>query len=288
MDPGTGLTILGSAVGSAKVLEKMLGPTADYLGGGLRDWTERSFKNLGRIFEKARVRLGSKVDAPGGIPPRVLKEVLREGPFCEDELWAEYFGGVMASSRSEIGRDDRGARFASILGRLSTYQVRCHFLLYRLFKTLFDGTDASPNTNESRSQMQMFVPVSAFHSGMEIAAAEDLSIILSHSIVGLVSESLIDAQYQFGGADFIKTNGFPEADQPGLLVQPSVLGVELFHWAHGMGDLASAAFLKTEVVFVSDVTVAVTPGVRSVRRKDLILDEKLKVTDVPTPATVAG
>ena len=31
MDPGTGLTILGSAIGGAKLVEKLLGPTADYI-----------------------------------------------------------------------------------------------------------------------------------------------------------------------------------------------------------------------------------------------------------------
>ena len=38
MDPGTGLTLLGGALGSVKVVEKILGPTADYLGAGMRDW----------------------------------------------------------------------------------------------------------------------------------------------------------------------------------------------------------------------------------------------------------
>jgi hypothetical protein len=58
MEPATGLSILGAALGSAKLLEKMLGPTADYLGAGLKEWTEKGFKNLSKIFEKASMRLG--------------------------------------------------------------------------------------------------------------------------------------------------------------------------------------------------------------------------------------
>lgn len=46
MKPGTGLTILGTAVGSAKLVEKLLGPTADYLGEGLRQWTEKRVENV--------------------------------------------------------------------------------------------------------------------------------------------------------------------------------------------------------------------------------------------------
>jgi len=44
VDPGTGLTILGSAVGRAKLVEKILGPTAEYLGNGIRTWRENRIR----------------------------------------------------------------------------------------------------------------------------------------------------------------------------------------------------------------------------------------------------
>ncbi len=80
MDPATGLTILGSAVGGAKLVEKLLGPTADYVGTGLKNWAEKRVTNASRIFEKAAEKLGSRIDEPGAVPPRVLKEILDEGP----------------------------------------------------------------------------------------------------------------------------------------------------------------------------------------------------------------
>jgi hypothetical protein len=287
MDPATGLTILGGAVGSAKVLEKLLGPTADYLGGGMKDWTERGFKNVGRIFERAKLRLGPKIDEPGGIPPRVLKEVLSEGPFCDDELWAEYFGGVLASSRSEVDRDDRGARFTSLLSRLSTYQVRCHFVLYRLFKALFDGVEDTVSTDAGRGALEMFVPFGAFVAAMELTGAEKMDIILSHTIVGLVGESLLDSQYKFGGLEFVKTNGFPAATEGGLLVRPSTLGAELFHWAHGFGNIHTSQFLNPTLAFTSTIKVAVTPGVCAVRKTDRKLEQILKA-GAPVPSETTG
>ncbi len=39
MDLGTGLALLGSA----KLLEKLLGPTADYVGEGAKTWAQRRF-----------------------------------------------------------------------------------------------------------------------------------------------------------------------------------------------------------------------------------------------------
>src|SRR6266567_7917518 len=122
MEPATGLTILGTAVGSAKIVEKLLGPTAEYLGDGLKSWTEKRVENTKRIFQHATKLLGDRIETAGGVPPKVLKGILDEGSFCDDELSAEYFGGVLASSRSGVSRDDRGAAFIALLGRLTTYE----------------------------------------------------------------------------------------------------------------------------------------------------------------------
>src|SRR5262245_56683283 len=148
MEPATGLTILGTAIGSAKVVEKLLGPTADYLGAGLRSWTEKRVENTKRIFVHATKLLGDGIDAPSSVPPRVLKGILEDGSFCDDELSAEYFGGVLASSRTGISRDDRGASFTALLSRLTTYQIRTHFIFYRIVRNLFAGTGISVSTSE--------------------------------------------------------------------------------------------------------------------------------------------
>lgn len=271
MEPGTGLTVLGAAFGSAKVLEKMLGPTAEFLGGGLKDWTERGCKNLAQIFTVAKDRLGDRINDEGGIPPRVLKEVLQEGPFCEDRLWAEYFGGVLASSRTGVERDDRGARIAGLLGRLSTYQVRTHFAIYTLFKRLFDGSDISPSLEDGRRMLRMFIPSTTYESLMEFEKGETPSIILAHSVVGLVSESLLGDYYQFGSHDYIKRH-FPEAPSAGLMVEPSTLGVELFYWAHGLGDIPVGAFLQPTIKFDSTIELASPKGVRSLGDPQRLLD----------------
>lgn len=49
MDVGTGLAIFGSK----DIIHKLLGPTADYLGGGLQAFTEKRVQNIKKIFENA-------------------------------------------------------------------------------------------------------------------------------------------------------------------------------------------------------------------------------------------
>lgn len=50
-------------------LQKLLGPTADYLGTGLRDFTQKRAENVGRIFQAAEKNLAKK---------RMLMEVFHQ------------------------------------------------------------------------------------------------------------------------------------------------------------------------------------------------------------------
>jgi hypothetical protein len=176
MDPGTGLTILGTAIGSAKLLEKILGPTAEYLGGGIRSWAERRVNNVAKIFTIAEEKLGDRIEESGSIPPRVLKEILDEGSFCDDPLMAEYFGGVLASSRSQVSRDDRGTYWATLVARLSAYQIRTHFLVYRGIYDRFRGQDFNFNLDD-REKLSVLLPYSSYINSMEITKDEETQFV---------------------------------------------------------------------------------------------------------------
>ncbi|WP_210130736.1 hypothetical protein [Stenotrophomonas rhizophila] len=218
-------------------LQKILGPTSEYLGDGLRDLTKRRVENIGRIFRNAEEKLGDRIDSPGEVPPRVLKVVLNEGSYCDDELAAEYFGGVLASSRTGISRDDRGARIAKILDGPSTYQIRAHFLVYGSIRNLFQHAGLSLDM-VGRPKMKLFLPIDAFAQAMDFSEAEVIQFtqILTHTFFGLSSEDLIDpANWQFGRQEHIVT-AYPAATSAGIICQPSALGAELFLWAFGRAN----------------------------------------------------
>jgi hypothetical protein len=263
MDAGTGLTVLGAAAGSAKLVEKILGPTAEYLGGGLRDWTERSVQNLGRIFQKAEEKLGNRIEAPGAVPPKVLKSVLDEGAFSDDELAQEYFGGVLASSRTEVGRDDRGAAFAALAGRLSAYQLRSHFFFYTLLRSVFQGCDINLGVPSGRSQCKLFMPFASYVVALEFSPSENASLIVSHVMFGLARENLIEDQFEFGPVEHIKKS-LQDAADGGLMFSPSALGIELFLWAHGRGDLRLNSILDPSITLSSKAKLKTAPGIRGV------------------------
>lgn len=238
VDPGTGLAVLGGAIGSKELIQKVLGPSADYLGAGLAEWTERAIKNTARVFAKAAKKLGRGIDGPGAVPPKVLKGILSEAPFCDDELGAEYFGGVLASSRSEVGRDDRGAAFLGVIGRLSTYQIRSHFVFYSIIHVLYKDLGENIGVPGGRQRLRTFVPIESYATAMEFGPKEDCAQILSHVMFGLARETLIEEHFLFGDPELIKVL-YPGAARHGILFEPSVLGVELFLWAHGKSNLGT-------------------------------------------------
>jgi hypothetical protein len=267
MDPATGLAILGSAVGSAKVVEKILGPTAEYLGGGLKVWTEKRVENTKRIFQRAHYLLGDRINSTESVPPRVLKGILDEGSFCDDQLTGEYFGGVLASSRGPISRDDRGASFVALIGRLTSYEIRTHYIFYSLAKALFNASGLSISTPEDRNSMRIFIPLKIYTSAMDFSVEEDLNVIVSHVMFGLRRENLIEEHFQFGPPSYLMKHGV-NLTEAGIAFYPSALGAQLFLWAHGMGQTRISEFLTQTIQFEPNDVVTIADGARALPKSD--------------------
>ena len=273
MDPGTGLAILGSAAGGAKIVEKILGPTAEYVGIGLKNWTERRIQNVARIFHKAAQKLGSDIDTPGIVPPRVLKEVLNEGSYSDDELTAEYFGGILASARSPNGRDDRAASYLRLTSELSTYQIRFHFTAYTLFRRVFLGSTLRPTFADDLGKMLLLLPYELLFVAMDFTSQEPGHDILVHCASGLGRHKLIDC-VAWGKVEHLNTTGkkYVGADRwidvtaPGMIVEPTHFGIEYYLWALGVGRASLPQFLNADLKLPSLPEVRIPDGAAKTSR----------------------
>ena len=178
-----------------------------------------------------------------------MKEVLNEGSFCDDPLTAEYFGGVLASSRSDVSRDDRGASWSSLVARLSAYQVRSHFLVYRAIYDRFVGQDFQFNMDD-RNKLTVLLPFSSYFRAMEFSKSETSQIgpLLTHSFFGLNKEDLIETFVYGNGENLKKREGadFDPPEEGGIWVTPSALGVELFLWAHRARESATLSVASSQ------------------------------------------
>lgn len=238
---------LGIALG-AKLLYDVCGPTAKYLGGELHSYAKQGIHNLKRVFGIAaqRVKELNKID--GQVPPRVLKEILSEGYFCEDELQACYLGGVLASSKGTISRDDRAVAYCSLVNSLSSYQLRTHCILYT---TILHSSKAHFQ-NISRWMFRHGVTVcireSDYLRAMDFSKTEQADVIEEHAFIGLEKRGLCEGGLQvihphpIRGPSSKRPCEPKREDVPFRYFRPTSLGVELFLWGQGLGDRGINAY----------------------------------------------
>lgn len=60
MEPSTAIGAGLAILGTKEIIQKILGPTADYIGQELRNYTEKGARNLKSIFTKAEEKLGGR------------------------------------------------------------------------------------------------------------------------------------------------------------------------------------------------------------------------------------
>jgi hypothetical protein len=240
-------------VTGAWLTKRVLGPTADEIGEHLRQhYSEYRTRNATRVLEKASVKLGERVDDDGSVPPRIAVRVLEEASLCDSEVMAEYFGGILAASRSKDGINDRGAAWAGLVARLSTSDVYFHYLAYQAFRRLHLGrTDVSLGVDRDRNRCSVYLPGAALLVAMDHESTTDcFHQFVEASLTALVREDLLDPTHCLGTPDWIsRERGVDIADVPevGLIFTPSVSGIELFLWAHGRGDLDINSILAEDI-----------------------------------------
>lgn len=227
-------------------LEKLLGPTAEYLGEGLRDLAQKRITNIGRILENGLRKSGDKLESKGSVPPKLLKHVIDDGSFADTNVEIEYLGGILASSRTDTERDNRSIRFARMIDSLSNYQILSHYLIYRTVKDLFSGSGASAN-HEGRSRMRIFIPFPSFAHAMKMSSSElsKSDAIVGHVFFGLHDDSLIEDRFLYGPKEIIERE-YQNAESEGIICQPSATGVQLFLWAFGKGDSVHDEIFKPD------------------------------------------
>ena len=107
-------------------IKKAFGPVLSELGEDLKHLYAAG---RDRILATATRKIDNVDD--GRIPNlRVTRDVLWNGAFSDDEVCAEYFGGILASSRTDDGKDDSSIQFVDVIKSLSSKQLRLHYVIY--------------------------------------------------------------------------------------------------------------------------------------------------------------
>lgn len=219
---------------TSPLMLKELGPTAEYLGKGIQKFTKKRFENLMRIFEKAEKKLDTNKTRDGEVPPRVLQHILAEGGFVDNEFSAEYFSGVLASSKSTIRRDDRILVLLKTLEGMSNYEIRLHYLFYRTYREIFQNCkDFCLSKEDIATRFNVFIPDTALIKSLALEPGENINQILEYSIPGLANRGLIQKSYRFGSKEWMNEAN-KKIETAGLISGPTLLGAQLFFAAHGL------------------------------------------------------
>ena len=122
-------------------IRQVLGPTLAEVGEDLRKIYARGRDN---IFSAARGKIQNPDDGKRANL-RVTRDVLWNGAYSDNEICAEYFGGILAASRSDDGQDDEAIQFVDVIKSMSSKQLRLHYVIYNALNKLFVRSDRSVN-----------------------------------------------------------------------------------------------------------------------------------------------
>ncbi len=224
MDPITGLTdaaTVGAVYGMAK---QLLGKTFDVVSGDIAGLYERG---RDKILEKMSKKVDNLSDGRS-TNLRVTRDVFWNGSFTDEEICAEYFGGILASARSEDGKDDAGVFYTDLIKSLSSTQLNLHYLVYSSFNKSFVADPAKANLNPGDETE--FALERIFLSLLEILeitgerdVGRDLHALHSRGLIG-----------NFELREYALKNS--SGSVPYISVQPNSLGVQLYAVAYNKLD----------------------------------------------------
>jgi hypothetical protein len=247
------------AISLAASVKTLFGPAAKEVGLALGRSAEARLRNFGRITEKAERKLGNALNEAGIVPLRVAGKLIDDASFCDDDLMLEYFGGVLAAARTPVGRDDRAAKWADLVARLSVYEVRTHYLIYRELRQAFLGTSLDMGMSHHLHSRAVYLPSGGYSEAMALGEGEpSVEEVADHAVTGLAREQLILPTGWVADPDVGLISAIaPGATEGGLVVTPSHAGVALFLWAHGYRGAAKMLFEPEREFDVVDEPLAI-------------------------------
>jgi hypothetical protein len=200
-------------------LKKTFGPVLGEIGEDLK-----KVYSVGRdkIFIAGYKKIANKDDGKTANL-RVVRDVFWNGSFTDEAICAEYFGGILASSRSEDGKDDSGVYYVDIIKSLSSKQLLLHYIIYTALNKILVANPAKSELNPGQeTDLQRETMFLSTNEIFKILNDDDFG----RGLHALHAKGLI-GDFQTGSHKL--KNG---EQVPNLRVSPKSLGVQLFAVAH--------------------------------------------------------
>lgn len=216
MDPVTAITTTGTVLA---VANKLLGKTAEAISGDIANLYE-----IGRDkIVVTAVRKTTNMDDGKTANLRVARDVFFNGSFTDEAICAEYFGGILASSRSVDGKDDLGVFYTDIIKSLSSSQLKLHYIIYHSLNILWLEMPAE----KPRPNAGMGTETGQYNIWFSTSELRTLGVDIDKDIIALHSKELVGGGYEALGHKL--ENG---TEVFYTKVGPTTLGMQLYAVAH--------------------------------------------------------
>jgi hypothetical protein len=185
--------------------------------------------DINKLYVRGRDKIvevaAKKVDNPEDgkkVNLRAARDVLWNGSITEDEVCAEYFGGMLAAARSEDGNDDGVVHYVDTIKAMSARQLELHYVIYKAWQELLNQGGKSINVGLSSD-------IQSWHVLMHGAELTQRKISYDRDLTVLHRLGLISLFKYDGHTIGNKTMPFVD-------VTPTTFGVMLFAVAHNKID----------------------------------------------------
>ena len=180
--------IIGAGLAaSAYVAQQLFGKTLAEMGDDLN----KVYKaNRDKLLVKAAKKVVNPED--GAVPNlRVARDVIWNGAVTDDEVCSEYFGGILAASRSVDGKDDSALIYVDCIKALSAKQLHLHFVIYNSIHNLLLKENKKINPGMESELQKVFV----WFSGIELQNVLAINISIDLNVLhrqGLLKSYVTD------------------------------------------------------------------------------------------------
>lgn len=215
--------------GTALVIgKKLLGKTMDIVN---EDISKLYVAGRDKIIEKA-VQKVNNINDGKQANLRVTRDVFWNGSFTDEAICAEYFGGILASSRSDDGKDDNGIHYTDVIKSLSSKQLMLHYIIYNSLNRLFVNKEKKINVGMSTVLHQESVWFSALEliDFLELKVDTDLNVLYKQ---GLLHEYETNQHKLNNGKIF-----------PYVMAKPTTFGILLYAIVHNKFEIWEQFSLK--------------------------------------------
>lgn len=199
-------------------IKKVLGPTFDSLGVDIRAGYEKTKE---KIFTSAEKKLKPN-QTNGKANLRIAWDIVTQASFTESEIGAEYFGGILAASKTEDGQDDTGIYYLNIAKSISSKQLYLHYILYKSLNNLFVRTESLHDLNVGMgSEIQ---GKRVYFYTLELV---NLGVSIETDFTALANKGLIGDTWEVISKKINHPISGKEVNVPYAVFTPTTLGIQM-------------------------------------------------------------